>query len=67
MSWAESFVAAGRAAEERAAAETCECGSEKTVGYSNLGIPVVCCPSCQPTLYANRKKPVGEAWGEGPS
>lgn len=61
--WTTDWVEVGRHAEARAAEEVCECGSQKVVGYSNMGIPVVVCPVCSSSLVANRHKPVGEAWG----
>lgn len=56
------FVATARAAAERAD-RVHECGTKMEVGYSNLGIPVTACPTCAPTLVANGKRTVGEAWG----
>jgi hypothetical protein len=63
MSYTTDWVAAGRSAEQRAA-EPCEhCGGGRVVGFSNLGVPIPACPTCQPTLVENGSKPVGEAWG----
>jgi hypothetical protein len=58
--WNDWSHAANRAAE-RAAAETCaKCEAQKVVGYSNLGIPLVACPNCQPDLVRNGQRTVDE-------
>jgi hypothetical protein len=63
MSFTSDWVAAARAAEISASVSYCDCGAAKTVGYSDLGIPLVACPVCQPSLVANGRKSVGAAWG----
>lgn len=61
MSWWGDWSARAQAVAERAAGETCaKCGSQKAVGYSNLGIPVVACPDCQPDLVGNGQRTVDE-------
>jgi len=64
MSWTSEWVDACSAAEKRAASQTCDrCGTQKVIGYSNLGIPLTACPSCSPSLVANGKRSVGDVWG----
>lgn len=62
MSWTSDWIAAGRAAE-KASEKIHECGTKMVVGYSNLGIPLATCPKCSPSIAANAKMPVGQAWG----
>jgi hypothetical protein len=62
--WVEEWAATGASAQARAAASVCDrCGTVKAVGYSNMGIPIVVCPKCSPSLVENGKLSVGEAWG----
>lgn len=61
--WLNEWAAAGSAAADRATDTPCpRCGGAQTVGYSNLGIPLVACPSCSPSLVANGKRTVDEVW-----
>ena len=61
--WLNEWVAAGTAAKERAARQTCECGTQKVSGYSNLGIPIVVCPKCSPWAVRNGKRSFDEVFG----
>ena len=63
MSWLNEWTKAGTAAKERAEATPCpRCGGEQTIGYSNMGIPLVACPACSPSLVANGKRAVEDVW-----
>lgn len=61
--YTEDWIAAGRAAREAAAATVHSCGTQMVVGYSNLGVPMATCPTCSPSIAANAKRTIGEAWG----
>ena len=63
QTYTSDWVEAGRHAREKAAATVHECGTQMVVGYSNLGVPMACCPTCSPTVAANAKRSIGEAWG----
>ena len=63
MGWWNEWAEAGEKAKARAASETCDrCGGPKVLGYSNLGIPLTCCPTCSPSLVANGRRTVDEVF-----
>lgn len=63
-SWVREWSDAANAAELRARVTPCpRCGGVQRLGYSNLGIPLACCPTCSPGLAENGRRSVGEAWG----
>ena len=64
MSWLSDWAATATAVKANAEQETCpRCGTTKTVGYSNLGVPVKACPHCQGDLVENGRRPSGEVLG----
>lgn len=44
--------------------ENCRrCGTRKALGYSTLGIPVECCPTCSPDLAGRGSQACGDVFG----